>query len=229
MTAMVSTGVERHDGVDEADVPSAKWGWSKINHRTWYGVGVFAIGFLLLMMHGNHVGRSRTSSGLVRRGDRGHPDPRHLGPPPRLSASPAPTPPKRTHGREVRVTRTISWVSRPLAAAGTALRLVTQIYEMAGTPRRFPKRTFGRISGAVGGELKAAGGRDPRPRVSRTVHDTPWPHPPDELAFDGLGLASQALPGVGFSGIRLTCTSGPNAPCSLRPAQQVRPPATADR
>ncbi len=54
---MVSTEVERHDGVDEADVPSAKWGWSKINHRTWYGVGVFAIGFLLLMMRGNHVGK----------------------------------------------------------------------------------------------------------------------------------------------------------------------------
>ncbi len=54
---MVSTEVERYDGVDEADVPSAKWGWSKINHGTWHLVGLFIIGFLLLMLRGNHVGR----------------------------------------------------------------------------------------------------------------------------------------------------------------------------
>ena len=54
---MVSTEVDRYDGVDEAEVPSAKWGWSKINHRTWHFVGLFIIGFLLLMLHGNHVGK----------------------------------------------------------------------------------------------------------------------------------------------------------------------------
>lgn len=53
---MASTEVERYTDVDTADVPSADWGWSKINHRTWYGVGVFIILFLLGMLHGNHVG-----------------------------------------------------------------------------------------------------------------------------------------------------------------------------
>ena len=53
---MVSTEVERYDGVDPADVPSAKWGWSKINYRTWHLAGLFGIFFLLLMMHGNHQG-----------------------------------------------------------------------------------------------------------------------------------------------------------------------------
>ena len=53
---MVSTEVERSTDVDPADVPSAKWGWSKINHRTWYGVGVFIICFLLMTLHGNHTG-----------------------------------------------------------------------------------------------------------------------------------------------------------------------------
>ncbi|MEZ0364616.1 DUF2631 domain-containing protein [Mycobacterium sp. pUA109] len=53
---MVSTEVERHTGVDTADVPSAEWGWSKINHRTWHFVGLGIVGFLLLMLRGNHVG-----------------------------------------------------------------------------------------------------------------------------------------------------------------------------
>lgn len=53
---MASTEVERYSGVDTADVPSAEWGWSRINYRTWYTVGIFVIGFLLLMLHGNHVG-----------------------------------------------------------------------------------------------------------------------------------------------------------------------------
>jgi hypothetical protein len=43
--------------VDPADVPSAAWGWSRINYRTWHGVGFFMIGFLLLMLRGNHVGK----------------------------------------------------------------------------------------------------------------------------------------------------------------------------
>jgi len=53
---MVSTEVERYNDVDPADVPSAAWGWSKINYRTWYITGLFIVGFLLLMLRGNHVG-----------------------------------------------------------------------------------------------------------------------------------------------------------------------------
>jgi hypothetical protein len=53
---MVSTEVERYTEVDPADVPSAAWGWSNINPRTWHGVGIFVTLFLLAMMHGNHVG-----------------------------------------------------------------------------------------------------------------------------------------------------------------------------
>jgi len=53
---MVSTEVERYNDVDPADVPSATWGWSKINYRTWYITGLFIVGFLLLMLRGNHVG-----------------------------------------------------------------------------------------------------------------------------------------------------------------------------
>ncbi|CAN5490268.1 DUF2631 domain-containing protein [soil metagenome] len=53
---MVSTEVERYDGVDVAEVPSAKWGWSKINYRTWHITGIVGAIFLLLMLRGNHVG-----------------------------------------------------------------------------------------------------------------------------------------------------------------------------
>lgn len=53
---MASTEVERHAGVDTADVPSAQWGWSAINHRTWYVVGFGIVTFLLLTLRGNHVG-----------------------------------------------------------------------------------------------------------------------------------------------------------------------------
>ncbi len=53
---MANTEVERYNDVDTADVPSAKWGWSKINHRSWYGLGIFIILFLLGMLHGNHIG-----------------------------------------------------------------------------------------------------------------------------------------------------------------------------
>ncbi|WP_163802816.1 DUF2631 domain-containing protein [Mycolicibacterium anyangense] len=53
---MPSTEVERYNDVDPADVPSAAWGWSKIDYRAWYTFGIFAIGFLLLMLRGNHVG-----------------------------------------------------------------------------------------------------------------------------------------------------------------------------
>jgi hypothetical protein len=54
--AVASTEVERFDGVDVAEVPSAAWGWSKINVRTWHAVGAFVCLFLLAMLRGNHVG-----------------------------------------------------------------------------------------------------------------------------------------------------------------------------
>ena len=54
--AVASTEVEHFDGVDPAEVPSAAFGWSKINYRTWHVVGLFAFGFLLAMLRGNHVG-----------------------------------------------------------------------------------------------------------------------------------------------------------------------------
>ncbi|KZS63152.1 MAG: DUF2631 domain-containing protein [Mycobacterium pseudokansasii] len=53
---MVSTEVEQYTGVDPAEVPSAKWGWSRINHRTWHIVGLGIFVFLLAMLRGNHVG-----------------------------------------------------------------------------------------------------------------------------------------------------------------------------
>ncbi|MGH3561991.1 MAG: DUF2631 domain-containing protein [Mycobacterium sp.] len=53
---MVSTEVERYTGVETAEVPSAEWGWSRINHRLWHFSGLCIGGFLLLMLRGNHVG-----------------------------------------------------------------------------------------------------------------------------------------------------------------------------
>jgi hypothetical protein len=53
---VASTEVDRSTGVDIADVPSANWGWSKINYRTWHIVGLGIVGFLLLMLYGNQVG-----------------------------------------------------------------------------------------------------------------------------------------------------------------------------
>ncbi|ETW26263.1 DUF2631 domain-containing protein [Mycobacterium gastri] len=53
---MASTEVEQYTGVDPADVPSAKWGWSRINHRAWHIVGLSIFVFLLAMLRGNHVG-----------------------------------------------------------------------------------------------------------------------------------------------------------------------------
>ena len=53
---MASTEVEHFAGVDTAEVPSAAWGWSKINYRTWQYIGAFGILFLLAMLRGNHVG-----------------------------------------------------------------------------------------------------------------------------------------------------------------------------
>ena len=53
---MANTEVERYSEVDPAEVPSAAWGWSKINHRTWYALGIVNIVFLLGMLRGNHIG-----------------------------------------------------------------------------------------------------------------------------------------------------------------------------
>jgi Protein of unknown function (DUF2631) len=53
---VASTEVERHTGVDVEDVPSAEWGWSKENHRLIHIGGLLAAAFMLLMLHGNHVG-----------------------------------------------------------------------------------------------------------------------------------------------------------------------------
>lgn len=54
---MASTEVERHTGVDVEEVPSAEWGWSKQNPKIIMIGGLLAAGFLLLLTHGNHVGR----------------------------------------------------------------------------------------------------------------------------------------------------------------------------
>ena len=53
---MANTEVERLTGVDVEEVPSANWGWSKGNPRLWRIGGIVTAIFLLLMMHGNHVG-----------------------------------------------------------------------------------------------------------------------------------------------------------------------------
>jgi hypothetical protein len=57
-----TTEVERHhdvpavQDVDLAEVPSANWGWSRVNHRTWHLVGFGVAAFLLCMLRGNQVG-----------------------------------------------------------------------------------------------------------------------------------------------------------------------------
>ena len=53
---MASTEVEHFAGVDPAEVPSAAWGWSRINVRTWHGLGLVVFIFLLAMLRDNHVG-----------------------------------------------------------------------------------------------------------------------------------------------------------------------------
>ncbi|UXA19865.1 DUF2631 domain-containing protein [Mycobacterium sp. SMC-4] len=54
---MASTEVERRTGVDVEEVPSAEWGWSSENPRFIQIGGLLGGAFLLLMIHGNHVGR----------------------------------------------------------------------------------------------------------------------------------------------------------------------------
>jgi Protein of unknown function (DUF2631) len=53
---VANTEVERHTGVDVEDVPSAEWGWSKENYRVIHIGGLLSAAFLLVMIHGNHVG-----------------------------------------------------------------------------------------------------------------------------------------------------------------------------
>lgn len=54
---MVSTELDKTDGVDVEDVPSAAWGWSKENHKVIQIGGVLSALFMLAMLRGNHVGR----------------------------------------------------------------------------------------------------------------------------------------------------------------------------
>jgi hypothetical protein len=53
---VANTEVERHTGVDVEDVPSAEWGWSKENYRVIHIGGLLSAAFLLMLIHGNHVG-----------------------------------------------------------------------------------------------------------------------------------------------------------------------------
>ncbi|OBK75283.1 DUF2631 domain-containing protein [Mycobacterium sp. 1274761.0] len=53
---MVSTELDKTNGVDVEDVPSAEWGWSKENHKAIQIGGILAALFLLAMLRGNHVG-----------------------------------------------------------------------------------------------------------------------------------------------------------------------------
>ena len=54
---MATTEVERHTGVDIEDAPSAEWGWTGTAPRLWHVVLLLIAGFLVMMLHGNHVGR----------------------------------------------------------------------------------------------------------------------------------------------------------------------------
>ena len=53
---MASTEVQRHNGVDVEDVPSAEWGWSKESSTVIHIGGLLSAVFLLCMLRGNHVG-----------------------------------------------------------------------------------------------------------------------------------------------------------------------------
>jgi hypothetical protein len=54
---VVSTELDKTDGVDVEDVPSAAWGWSKENHKVIQIGGILSALFILAMLHGNHVGK----------------------------------------------------------------------------------------------------------------------------------------------------------------------------
>ena len=53
---MATTEVERSTGVDVEDVPSAEWGWSKMNRGVIQAGGILSAIFLLVILRGNHVG-----------------------------------------------------------------------------------------------------------------------------------------------------------------------------
>jgi hypothetical protein len=53
---VVSTELDKTDGVDVEDVPSAAWGWSKENHKYIQIGGIVSALFILAMLRGNHVG-----------------------------------------------------------------------------------------------------------------------------------------------------------------------------
>ncbi len=53
---VASTEVERNNGVDVEEVPSAAWGWSELNIKVIHIGGILSAIFLLVMMHGNHIG-----------------------------------------------------------------------------------------------------------------------------------------------------------------------------
>jgi hypothetical protein len=54
---VVSSELDKTDGVDVEDVPSAAWGWSRENHKAIQLGGIFSALFMLAMLRGNHVGK----------------------------------------------------------------------------------------------------------------------------------------------------------------------------
>jgi hypothetical protein len=54
---VVSTELDKTDGVDVEDVPSAAWGWSRENHKAIQIGGILVALFMLAMLRGNHVGK----------------------------------------------------------------------------------------------------------------------------------------------------------------------------
>ena len=70
-----------------------------------------------------------------------------------------------------------------------------------------------------GGQLAAGAGDLAAAGVAHGGVDARRPEPPDELLLDRLGLASHSEPGVGLSGIRLTCTSLPLSRLASRSAR----------
>lgn len=65
---------------------------------------------------------------------------------------------------------------------------------------------------SLGGELPAGGDFLPT-RVADGAEHALFVDSADEFAFDWLGATSHLLPGVGLSGMTLTCTREPSALC----------------
>ena len=84
---MVSTELDKTDGVDVEDVPSAAWGWSKENHKMIQIGGIVSGLFMLAMMKGNHIGKRRGHlPGRIRLADPRRRRTRLVAAPPRLDA-----------------------------------------------------------------------------------------------------------------------------------------------